>query len=88
MDDVADGVVEVTFGVMLTVGHYEARRGQLEFRGGRLVGLWLGRHEPSSEGGLTVGVTLFPAPPGYGHGRERPPCSCGHLHLLPRRPRQ
>lgn len=62
MDDVADGLVEAVFGVMLTAGHYEARRGQLEFRAGRLVGMRVGRHELSSEVGLTVGLTIFPTP--------------------------
>ena len=63
MNDVAEGVVEVVFGVMLTAGHYEARRGQLVFRGGRLVGLRLGHHYQESDEGLTVGLALFPVPP-------------------------
>jgi hypothetical protein len=62
MNEVPDGVVEVVFGVMLTADHYEARRGQLEFRDGLLVGLRFGRHEQRNDAGLTVGLTLFPVP--------------------------
>jgi hypothetical protein len=66
MGDVADVVVETVFGVMLTAGHYEARPGQLVFRGGRLVGLRFARHHQESDDGLTVGLTLFPVPPARG----------------------
>jgi hypothetical protein len=70
-DGVADGVVETVFGVLLTTDHYEARRGHLDFRDGRLVAMRLGRHEPRSEGGLTVGVTIFPVPPAPDAGLSR-----------------
>ena len=63
MDHVADGAVEVVFGIVLAAGHYEARRGRLEFRGGRLVAVRFGRHEQESAEGLTVGFTLLSAPP-------------------------
>jgi hypothetical protein len=86
MDGVADGVVGAVFGVVLTTGHYEACRGQLEFRGGLLVGVQFGRHQQWSGHGLTVGLTLFPVPavavPGAGDARARAVArvySCGAL---------
>ena len=61
MTDVADGVVLVVFGVRLVDEHYEAERGSIEFRGGRLVRLQIG-HLPAWDdpGGLTIGFTLLP----------------------------
>jgi hypothetical protein len=71
MDQVVDGVVDAVFGVVRTTGQYEARRGQLEFRNGRLVGLRVGSHQLESEEGLTVGLTIFPAPPSADDSRAR-----------------
>ena len=71
MGDVADGVVDAVFGVMLTAGHYEARAGQLVFGGGLLIGLRFGRHAQHDDDGLTVGLIMFPVPPAPGGGPAR-----------------
>src|SRR5687768_18222156 len=75
MDNATDGVIDAVFGVKLVDEHYEAYRGTLEFRGGRLVGIRVGRF-PAWEDpeGLTVGFTLLPTLTG------RRPGEAGFLH--------
>ena len=69
MNDAADGVVEAVFGVLLAGDRYEAHRGRAEFRGGKLVGLQIGRIPGrQDEGGLTVGFTLLTAVAGEPSG--------------------
>jgi hypothetical protein len=60
VDEVADGRDEMLFGVLLFDEHYEACRGYAEFRGGRLVGLQVGRSPARRDGdGLTIGFTVL-----------------------------
>jgi hypothetical protein len=66
MDKVAHEVVDAVFGVVIIAGRYEARWGQLEFRGGRLIGVRFAHHQWQSDDGLTIGLVIFPAPPASG----------------------
>jgi hypothetical protein len=61
LSEVADGVVGATFGVKLLDEHYEAHRGEQDFRGGLLVRVQIGRFPAWEDpAGLTVGFTLLP----------------------------
>jgi hypothetical protein len=71
MDKGADEVVDAVLGVVIVAGSYEARRGQLEFRGGRLIGVRFTHHQWQSDDGLTIGLVVFPAPPKSGAGSAR-----------------
>jgi hypothetical protein len=86
MSEASDGVVEAVFGVVTSEGCYEARHGQLEFRGGRLVGVWCGHQVQWRDEGLTIGLVIFPAP----HSRARNPparsCACTPMALSTFRP--
>jgi hypothetical protein len=76
MNNTADGEVEALFCVLLAGDRYDAQRGWAEFRGGRLVGLQVGRSQVQRDGGgLTAGFTLLksftaepPGPGQYGRG--------------------
>ena len=64
-DDLTDGEADTVFGVLLTDDQYEAHRGALGFRGGKLVRVRIGRLPAwQDDDGLTIGVTLLSTPAG------------------------
>jgi hypothetical protein len=77
VNDTGDKVVGAVFCLSLAGGRYDACRGRVVFRGGRLVGLQVGRSQlQQNEAGLTAGFTILtdltalPAGPGaFGRGR-------------------
>src|SRR5688572_12943580 len=58
---VRDGVFDTVLGVLLDADRYDAHRGRVEFRGGKLVRLQIGDSRAwEDSAGLTVGFVAFP----------------------------